>query len=110
MSFMVAFFAMQCGATIHYLLMMVGVEARGAAIGSMQFVDVWAGFIAPPAIGFILQATNSYAIPFVILGGGISVAGILISTIHERDPCRLIKSGLTPLTVLANSLQVGGAL
>jgi MFS family permease len=86
MTLMVAFFAIQCGAAIHYSLMMVlvGVEAQGAAIGSMQFVGVWAGFIAPPAIGFILQATNSYAIPFVILGGGISVAGILISTIHEQ--------------------------
>ena len=81
-----AFFAIQCGAAIHYSLMMVlvGPEAQGAAIGSMQFIGVWAGLIAPPAIGFILQATNSYAIPFLILAGGIFIAGLLVSTVRER--------------------------
>lgn len=86
MCLVVAFFAIQCGAAIHYSLMMVlvGPEAQGAAIGSMQFIGVWAGFIAPPAIGFILQATNSYAIPFLILAGGILIAGLLVSTVRER--------------------------
>src|ERR1700733_2080330 len=81
-----AFFAIQCGAAIHYSLMMVlvGPEAQGAAIGSTQFIGVWAGLIAPPAIGFILQATNSYAIPFLILAGGIFIAGLLVSTVRER--------------------------
>jgi ACS family D-galactonate transporter-like MFS transporter len=86
MALMLAYFAIQCGAAVHYSLMMVlvGVEAQGTAIGSMQFVGVWAGFIAPPIIGFILQATNSYAIPFMILGGGISIAGLLVSIVQER--------------------------
>jgi sugar phosphate permease len=81
-----AYFAIQCGAAIHYSLMMVlvGVEAQGAAIGSMQFVGVWAGFVAPPAIGFILQSTNSYAIPFILLSSGISLAGLAISTVREE--------------------------
>lgn len=40
--------------------------------------------MAPVVIGYIVQATHSYAIPFGILGGAIFVAGLIIATVREK--------------------------
>lgn len=82
----VVYFAMLGGVTSQYALMMdlVGVEAAGVAMGSMYFFGVLAGFLAPVLIGFVIQQTHAYAVPFGILAGSIIVAGLVVTTVRER--------------------------
>ncbi len=81
----VGYFFMIGGAASIYSLMMVlvGAEAAGAAMGSMYFFGILGGVVAPSVIGFIVQNTHSYAIPFGLMGGGIFVGGLVIATIRE---------------------------
>lgn len=98
-----AYFFMQAGATVNYSVMMVlvGVEAAGVAMGSMQSIGVCAGFVAPAIIGFILQATHSYAIPFVILSGAIFIGGIIITLVREAR----IDLSLSPVASTASNAE-----
>jgi nitrate/nitrite transporter NarK len=66
-------------------------HVMGFASGCINTGGQIGGFLAPMAIGFLIEATGSYESGFALMAGGLIVAGLLVLTLKDRKRTAIAK-------------------